>query len=182
VGCVHRSRDLAEHVLERGVLDLRARRDVGAEEAEIEPAEAADRPEAGALVLDGVDGRGPVGADSQLLRAQLPAAAGRAKLDGNVLERVRPALEEGARLRRREPTDVDARDVDACREALRRAGERQPDDDAGQACEDDEDRRSADEKGLAGALLVPRRPAETGWAAGRQGPKCSRCFSRVPYG
>src|SRR5213593_576441 len=57
---VDRGRDLVELGLQRRVVDLCRGRDVSSEEAQVEPAETAQRPETVALAAHGVDGGAPV--------------------------------------------------------------------------------------------------------------------------
>jgi hypothetical protein len=72
-----RDRDALELVLERAVQSGRRRRDVGAEEVDVEPLEAAQRPEAVALALRGRDGGLPVGLHAEHARADREAPSAR---------------------------------------------------------------------------------------------------------
>ena len=65
-------RDLSDEVLERRLVDLGRRMDVGAEDAYAEPAEAAERAEAVTLPTGGLDARAPVDLDAECARADLP--------------------------------------------------------------------------------------------------------------
>ena len=71
---VDRGRDLVELVLQGHVVDLRRGRHIRPEEAQVEPAEPAQRPEAVALPAHCVDGCMPVHTDPEVPGLQLPGA------------------------------------------------------------------------------------------------------------
>ena len=79
------ARDLAEDVSQPADVDRRRRRNVGAEDFEVEALEAAERREARTLPPHGVHGGAPVGADSELICAQPPGAGADAERNRHVL-------------------------------------------------------------------------------------------------
>src|SRR5439155_21316841 len=79
------TRDLAEDVSQPADVDLRRRRNVRAEDFEVETLEAAERREARTLPPHGVHGGAPVGADSELICAQPPGAGADAERNRHVL-------------------------------------------------------------------------------------------------
>ena len=99
------------------------RRDVRAEDAHADPAEAADRADAVALVERQLDGRVPVGLDAEAHRPQRPLMTGGREGDRHPGERVGAALELRAGLARGQAADVDAVDLDPGRDPGRGAGE-----------------------------------------------------------
>jgi hypothetical protein len=137
--------DALEHVLERGVEHPGRRRDVGTEEAHVEAAETAERPETLALLAGGVDRSCPIGAHTELARAQAPAPAPDFEVDGRVLEGLPLPLQERLRRAGLEAADVDPCDPHAVGERRRGPGEREPEHDSGQREEDGDDRRPAQE-------------------------------------
>ena len=144
-----RLRQASDLVAEPGVVDLRRRRDVGAEDAHLQALEAAHGAEALALAPGGVDGRRPVDLDAEPPRRELEAPAVDDERDGDARERGRAPLEQRLRLGRRHPRDVDARDVDAAGEPVGRAGEDEPErgrgDDADRDGEHERTRQRADD-------------------------------------
>ena len=68
VALVDLAREAGELEVERGRVGLDGRRDLGAEEARLQPPEAADRAEALALAGGRLDRRGPVGLDAERRR------------------------------------------------------------------------------------------------------------------
>ena len=117
---------------ERPFEHARRRRDVGAEDAHADPAEASDRADAAALVERQLDGRAPVGLDPEADRLQPPVVPARGEGHGHFRQGVGAALELRARLGGGQPADVDAVDLDACRDPVRRA------------CEDESEHGAAD--------------------------------------
>ena len=87
-------RDLPELVLERAVQDGRGRRDVGAEERDVEALEPAPRAEAVALALRRVDRRLPVRLDPERGRADREALPGGREDDRPLGEARGAALEQ----------------------------------------------------------------------------------------
>ena len=132
VVAVDRLGELAELVVERGVVDGDGRLDLGAEDADVQTAEAADGAEALALVPGGGDGGTPVGLDAESGRRDPEPLAARLEHDGPVGELVRARLQRGDGLVGRQAADVDARDRDALGEPV------------GRACEDESDHRGDD--------------------------------------
>ena len=138
-GRLTRRADPVELVLERGVVRLRGRRDVRAEEAHADPAEAANRRRPVGLVERARDRASPVDVDVELPCGQLPLATGGAEHDRPGSDRARAGFELLPRLDRRQPADGDARDLDAGGHARRRAGESQSEHADGEGDEPDGD-------------------------------------------
>ena len=69
---VHGGCDLVELLPERGVVHLSRRRDVRAEEAQVEAAKAAQRAEAFALAANRVNGGAPVHLNAEAPGLELP--------------------------------------------------------------------------------------------------------------
>ncbi len=124
---VDRGADLVELVLESGVVVLGRRGDVCTEEAEVEPAEAAEGRESLATSANRVDRGAPVHADPEVPGLETPGMGADSKGDRHRRERVRLLREDPASVTRRLPPDVDACDRDALGEPIRRAGEDEPD-------------------------------------------------------
>ena len=101
--CATAGREPLHVVPERGVVDAHRRRDVGAEDARLEPAVAAERAEAVALATRGLDRGRPVDGEAELARRQPPRAVAGREDDGCRGDGGRAALELGLRLRRRHP-------------------------------------------------------------------------------
>ena len=118
---VHRPLDPVEPVAQRPVVHLGRRRHVRSEEAHVEPAEAAQGPEALALPPNGVDRRVPVHANAEAPRLEPPDVRADTEADRHCFERVRPRLQGTFCLVRRLPADVDARDANAVCEPCGRA-------------------------------------------------------------
>ena len=114
---------LPDEEVERGLVDLGRRMDVGAEDAHADPAEAAQRPEAVALPPGGLDAGAPVDLDAERARADLPRATGRPELDRNVAQPVGAPLEAPAGLVGVEPADGHACDPRTGGQLGRRTGE-----------------------------------------------------------
>ena len=165
----------ALHVVpQRGVVDAHGRCNVGAEHARIEPAIAAERPEAVALAPGGLDRGRPVDREAELPRRQLPRAVAGREDDGRRGDGGRAALELYPRLPRRHPGDVDARDRHARGQAGRGAGEREPEHrdrkhSEGDGCGHAATRRKAEEAGAAADSEGRRRLGAHYWqhASGR---------------
>jgi hypothetical protein len=116
-GLVELLRELRQLIVERGLVDLRRRRDVGAEHAHADPLEAAERAEAVALLERRVDRRAPVGLDAEPVRRDAPAPVAAEEDDRDVLERLRPPLQQLLGGRRGHPADADTGDRDPCGDA-----------------------------------------------------------------
>ena len=114
---------LPDEEIERGLVDLGRRMDVGAEDAHADPAEAAQGAEAVALTPGRLDARAPVDLDAERARADLPCATGRPELDGDVTQAVGAPLEPHRGDVRVEPADGHAGDAGAGGQLGRRAGE-----------------------------------------------------------
>ena len=123
---VDRRGEPAELEVERGVVGLHGRRDLGAEEPRLEAAEAADGAEALALVGGRLDRGGPVGLDAERRGLDREALVAGREDHGNARDLVEALLEQRARLLRRQAADVDARDLDAVGDPGGRAREREP--------------------------------------------------------
>jgi len=135
--------DLPELVLERAVQDARGRRDVGAEERDVEALEPAPRAEPVALALRRVDRGLPVRLDPQLARTDREAPPGSREDHRPLGEARRAALEQPAGDLRIEAADVDAVDPDAVRDRRRRAGEHESEHDRGRRERDGEEDEAA---------------------------------------
>ena len=169
---VHRGCDLVELPFQGGVVDLGRRRDVCSEEAQVEPAEAAQGAEAVALAADGVDGGAPVHADPEVPGLQPPRPRADAEGHRDRGERVRPAFEDGSSLMRRLPAHVDARDPDAVGEPRGRARKGEPEHHRSEADKRREDCGSLPEQTALGARPATSpgtRPDHGVFAPSRQG-------------
>ena len=120
-------RDARHLELERSPEDARTRRDVGAEEADVEPLEAAQRAESLPLPARLGDGGAPVHGDAERIGRDPERMAARGERDRDAHEGVRPPLQQGPRLVGGEPADVDAGDPDACGDVGGRAGKEEAD-------------------------------------------------------
>ena len=119
-------RDACELEGERPLEHARRRRDVRAEDTHAEPAEAAQRADAAALVERELHGRVPVRLHAEVDRAQRPLVPGGGEGHGHLGERAGAALELRASLAGSQAADVDAVDLDAGGDLARRAGEDEP--------------------------------------------------------
>ena len=113
VGPVDRAREPAELEVERGGVGLDRRRDLGAEEARLEAAEAAHRPEALALAGGGLERRGPVGLDAESRRLDREALVAGGEDDRDARDPVEAPLEQRPRLAAASSRPLDAGDRDA---------------------------------------------------------------------
>ena len=130
---VDRALDPVEPVAQGSVVHLGRRCDVGAEEAQVEAAKAAQRAEALALPPHRVHGSRPVDLDSEPPRLELPHVRADAKGHGHGCKRVRLLLEDPLGLLRRLAADVDARDPHAVGDPARAAGEGKAEHDRGES-------------------------------------------------
>ena len=105
--------ELGELVVERSVVGLHRRRDLGAEEPGLQPFEAADGAEALALARGRIDRRRPVGLDAERRRLDRILLAAGGEHDRHPGDALGAALEQRSGLALRQPADVDARDLDA---------------------------------------------------------------------
>ena len=131
-GPAHASELVGECLVEH----LRGRRDVRAEDADADPAEAADRGEPVALVEREPHGRVPVRLDAEAARPQPPLMAGGREDDRHLGERDRARLELRPCLGSRQPADVDAVDADPGCDPVGRPGEHESEHDAADHSDD----------------------------------------------
>ena len=115
-------------VVERGRVRLDGRHHLGAEEAGLQPAEAAYRAEALALAGGRLECRRPVGLDAERRRLDRIALAAGREHDRDVRDLVEALLEQRTRFLRRQPAHLDAGDRDAVRKPRGRTREREPDE------------------------------------------------------
>jgi hypothetical protein len=123
VRTVHDLRHPVELEGERPLEHAGRRRDVRAEDTHTEPAEAADRADAVALVERELGGGVPVRLDAETHRPQRPVVPARGEGDRHLRQRVGAALELGAGLARGQPAHVDAVDLHSGGDPARGAGE-----------------------------------------------------------
>ena len=124
-----------ELVVQRGCVGLDRRHDLGAEEARLQPAEAAHGPEALSLAGGRLECGRPVGLDAERRRLDRIALASGREHDRHVSDLVEALLQQRTRLLRRQPAHVDAGDRDTVGEPRGRTGEREP-DERDQDCEE----------------------------------------------
>ena len=101
--------DRRQLVGERRVPRLHRRRDLRTEQANLQPLQAAQRPEAAAAIRGGGDRRVPVDLDAEPRGRDLEAVVPGDEDHRDVLELRRAALEQRFRVRGSHPADVDAR-------------------------------------------------------------------------
>ena len=123
-------------VVERRRVGLDGRHHLGAEEAGLQPAEAAYRAETLALAGGRLECRRPVGLDAERRCLDRIALAAGREHDRDVSDLVVAPFEQRTRFLRRQPAHLDAGDRDAVREPRGRTREREPDE----RCDDGEER------------------------------------------
>ena len=164
--------------VERGLVGLHRRRDLGAEEPRLQPLEAADRAEALALPRGGVDRRRPVGLDAEGRRLDRVLLAAGGEDDRNARDPLEAALEQRPRLLLRQAADVDAGDVDALGDPRRRAREgkadqRRHDGEKRQGNQDparDEAHRAVGYPGANRCRVYPHEPVSVATASAAMCP------------
>ena len=117
------AREAGELEVECRLVCPHRRCDLGAEEAGLEPLEAADGAEAFALAGRGLDRRGPVGLDAQRRRLDRILLVARGEHHRDTRDALEAALQQRLRLLLRQTADVDAGDLDAVGDPHRRARE-----------------------------------------------------------
>ena len=127
VALVDRLCEAGELEVERGGVGLHRRRDLRAEEAGLEAAEASNGPEALSLAGGRLDRGCPVRLDAERRRLDRVALAAGREDDGHAGDAVEPLLQQPARLLRRQPAHLDARDLDAVGDPRGRSREREAD-------------------------------------------------------
>jgi hypothetical protein len=146
--------DQRQLVGERSVPCLHRRRDIRAEEANLQPLEAAQWREAAAAIRGGGDRRAPVDLDAEPRGRDLEAVAPGDEDHRDVLELRRAAREQRFRLRGSHPADVDSRYLDAVRDPVGRAGEGKA-DDAREQHQQDRDQQRPSQGELMARRLTP---------------------------
>ena len=114
-GVVRRTVDSFRHPiereLERGVGNRKTRKDLGAEEARVKPAESSDRPEAVARPVGSTHRAAPVGIHAELVRGEGERLVARTELDRIVSDHGEPLFELGDGLALGEAPDADTRNL-----------------------------------------------------------------------
>jgi hypothetical protein len=151
VGGIHGALDAVEPVAQRRVVHLGRRRHVCPEEAQVEPAKAAQRAEALSLAAHRVDGRHPVDLDAQAAGLEPPHMRAHTEAHRHGRERLGPRLEHALGLLRSLATHVDAGDPHSARDAARAAGKRQAEHDCGESGDRGEDPGPLPEDAALGA-------------------------------
>jgi hypothetical protein len=175
---VHRPLDPVEPVAERRVVDLGRRGDVGAEEAEVEPPEAAERAEALSLAPDRVHCRSPVDLDPEAPGLELPDVCAGAEGHRDGGKRFGLCLEDALGLLGRLAADLDAGDTDAAGEPAGAPREGQAEHDRREGGDRGEDRGPLPEDAALSARAAAAGPVQQPSAPGRQAGKSSRGGSR----
>ena len=129
VGRVHGAADLVELVVERRVVGVDRRCEVGGEELELEPPVAAHDPEPPALPLRRLHSRSPVDLDPEHPRRQREPVARGDEGQRDACDTPRALLEQPGRIRRGEASDVDPGDPRPVREPVGRARVEERDDE-----------------------------------------------------
>ena len=164
-------RDLVELVLERSVVRLRRRRDVGAEQAHADAAEPANRRRALALAQGRRDGAAPVDGDLELLAVSFqvrPPARKSTGRSATARERASSVL-AAPRSGSCPPTETPATSTPAG-SSRRRAGEREP-----EHADDECDRPDRDAvRCQSSRLAVAACDARLGYSPPGQASQCSR--------
>ena len=134
------ARELADHEIECGLVDLSRRVDVRAEDPHADPAQPAERAEALSLAARRLDARAPVDLHAELARPDLPRAPCGAELDRHVAKPVGAALEAAARVVGVQTADGHAGDPRAGGQLGRRAceGEAEEGADADEHCRNEQ--------------------------------------------
>ena len=157
------------------------RGDVGAEDANADPAQAAEGREALAVALGQLDGRRPVGLDTEVGRPQLPEVTLRGEDDRDARHGAGPGLELRRRLARRQAADVDPGDPHTGGDPVRRAGEREPQHDAADHANPCERGQALDKQPARPRTPTPPHPERTRPRFHPQGAKSSgeicRCLA-----
>ena len=122
---VDRGSELANLVRDGGVVGAHRRLERLRVDTEEEPLVTAEHREAAPALRGRVDGGVPVRFDAELLGADREPVAAGGERERHALQPVRPALEPGDRLLRRQAADGDAGDRDPAREPLGRPRERE---------------------------------------------------------
>jgi hypothetical protein len=125
---IHVLGDPVEHVLERGVRHRDGRQHLGPEDARANAAEPSERAEPVTGSRRGVDGRAPVGSDTELVWSEGIGLGRRDELDRLRRSLLEARIEPGDRVALRQSADVDSGDMRPRRQLARRAGERQTDE------------------------------------------------------
>ena len=149
--------DQRQLVGERRVPRLHRRRDLRTEQANLQPLQAAQRPEAAAAIRGGGDRRVPVDLDAEPRGRDLEAVVPGDEDHRDVLELRRAALEQRFRVRGSHPADVDARYLDAVRDPVGRAREGKA-DDAREQHQQDRDQQRPSQGELMALRLSPTTP------------------------
>jgi hypothetical protein len=173
-GPTHESELVGECLVEH----LRGRRDVGAEDAHADPAEAADRGEPVALVEREPHGRGPVRLDAETARAQAPPMTGGREDDGHRGKRDRARLELRPCLGRRQPADVDAVDADPGCDPVGRPGEHESEHDAADHSDDRQHNQPLNEQRPGTTAASAADPDRSAPRLDAQEQECSGGFRR----
>ena len=155
MGPVDRPSKAAELVPERSLVHLRRRRELGAEDSDTDASKASQRPKSVPVAPRQLDGGMPVRVDAQLLRGQPPAPVACNEGHRNPLEAARPPLEEPLRRIGFHAADVDAVDLHAGGDPLRRAREDEPERGADHGQDQESERAALDAHARRGLPLAP---------------------------
>ena len=155
VGSVDGPAKAAELEPKRGLVDPRRRRELGTEDPDADAPKAAKRTESVPVAPRQLDGGMPVRVDAELLRSQPPAPVAGHEDHRNPLEAARPSLEEPLRRVGFHTADVDAVDLHAGGDPLRRARENEPQDGADHGQDHESKRAALDAHARRGLPLAP---------------------------
>ena len=148
--------DLVELVLEGAVEDGHPRRDLLSEDARVQATEAANRAEAVVLATGERHRACPVGLDPELPGRDPECLSGGGEDDRRTRRRGRALFERPRCLPRGHPADLNPRNLDAFRDAGRRARERESDEDDQRDPEHREDGAAAQHDGAASTAARDR--------------------------